>query len=518
MGSNSVKTIVLLMTLVVLSVIIGVQVTDNIKESVGAFVTIGCVVVLFLLLWMGKNSWWLMFLLPPVINNLPIPLLDSSMAVYLTSVGVFTYHYVQCKAMGYARLRWHPCIGADFLILLLFIYMAVSYYRFPVDVGVLDLGLEHIGGQAYVYALGAVLYYFFLSFLDASQQELERVVKWAFWVQLAAMAVSVIVRIKTGQIYWGGKEEVTGSLGDNMGEKRIVVFSAIGFYLISFCYAARPFASLMRSPLHVFTLIASVAGVSLTGARNQLIQICLYVSGIAVLKRELTAFVVLGLFMWGALLGLGSGGAFETYPVTWQRFIAMVPGVHISRSVEVATQGSSEVRLIAWKQAFEPHHGYIKDYIWGDGYQLSKKEFERISVARMRGTAESIGLDNNMLARSGNWHNGFIHTMHRLGLVCCVLFYLVFMVSWFFFFRVGHYYVGKPFFPYFCAFAINGFVFPFVYSYNARTSTDFFAYLVTFSFLKLLYSTLRGNGQMGAFSLRHEYTPMTIRELENKLS
>lgn len=515
MGNEAVKTIVLAMVLVVLSFLVGAQVSDGIKNSFGAFAVIGMVAIGFLLLLLGKNSWYLVFLLPAVLSHAPIPFLNSEMAVFAVCGGLFAYHIIQCQVMGFSHMKWHSVSGLDIMLLLIFVYMCVSYYRFPVSVNALGVDMDYVGGTVYVYAIGAVVYFLFLSFLDVQRRDLERVLRWAFFVHVAMMAVAIALRLKSGHIYWEGTSG-QGELMSDAGQQRITLFSALGFFLLAFAYASRPVLALFRSPLYLGLCLASFGGIALTGARNQLVQSVLYGIGISAIRREISILILMGVVCWAGMLGLDSGGAFENLPQTTQRFIAIVPGVHVSNSVRRETEGSSNVRLIAWRQAFDPKNGYIHDYIWGDGFQLSVKELNRIRTAQMRGTAEKIREDNNTLARTGNWHNGFIYTMHRMGIVGCILFYMVFMIGILMFLRVGSYYRGKPFFPYLCAFTVNCFVFPFVYSYNSRTPVDFFAYFIDLALLKLMYCLLRESGEVSAlFLLKRRYVPMTIREIEN---
>lgn len=515
MGGHSVKTIILLMVLVVLSILIGAQITDGFANSLGAFAIIACVVVLFLLLWMGKNSWYLIFLLPPIVENLPIPFIDGTLAVFASTIVIFFYHYIQCKVMGHARLRWHSFIVADLLIFVITIYMAISYYLHPVAINALGLDMEFVGGQTYIYALGAVFYYIALSSLEARQPELEKLIKIACLAQFVGITLKTIISLKSGNVGWAGGQ-LEGDLSQNVGEERIIVFAGLGYFILTYCYASRPLGALWRSPLHLLGVIGAIAAVSLSGARNFLINCVLYVMGISWVRRETCVLISLGVAVWVLLLGLGSGGAIESLPYMTQRFIAVVPGIQVASDVRRSVDGSSLVRRIAWEQAFEPKNGYIKDYIWGDGFQLSKKELGRDQVAHLRGTAEAISVENNLLARTGNWHNGFIATMHRLGLVGCLLFYIVFFIGMALFYRVGSYYVGKPLFPFYCLLTMKTFAVIFNFSYNACSPVTFFKFMIDFACVKLLYTELRDNGVIEPFTLSRRYVPMTIREIENQ--
>lgn len=521
MGNNVVKSIVLVMVLVVLSFLVGAQVSDGLKDSMGAFAVIAAVVIGFSLLLLGKKSWYLAFLLPFVLSNAPIPYLDSTLAAYVVCIGLLIYHIIQCWVMGYARLKWHPLPALDILMLVVVLYMCVSYYRFPVAIHALGLEMEYVGGTPYVYAIGASIYYLYLSILDVRRTDVDKVIRWAFYAQVAMMLVNVALRLKSGNIYWERGENEDVSFSDTAGERRIVVFSAIGFCLLIFAYASRPLLTFLRSPRYLGLFLLAFFGISLTGARNQLVQSALSCIGISILRREMTVVTLMGIVTWVLLLGLGSGGAFERFPHTAQRFIAIVPGVHVSRATERETNASADVRIIAWKQAFDPKNGYIRDYIWGDGFQQSVRELGRYVTAQRRGTAVGIGLKNDTLARSGNWHNGFIYTMHRLGLVGCFLFYSVMLLGMAIFFKVGSYYARQPAFPYFCVYGLSCFVFPFVYSYNSRTPVHYFSHIISLAFIKLLYCLLRESGEISPlFHMRQQYVPLLIREdvAQTKLS
>lgn len=518
MGGGAVKTIVLVMVLGVLSVLVGAQVSDNLSDSWGAFAVVFAAVLGFALLLLGKNSWYLVLIVPYALVNVQIPYVDSAMAVFIVSGSLFIYHIVQCKVMGFDRLKWHSLPFLDILIVLVAFYMCVSYYRYPVSINALGVDLEYVGGSTYVYAIGGVIYFVFISLLDVRRSSVEKIMRWAFFVQVAMLLLNIALRLKSGNIYWDAGE---GAGVDGMeaaaGERRITVFVAISVLLLVFVYASRPLGALLRSPGAMLMIVAALVGGALSGARGFFVKSVVICAGISVAKREILVLVMIGVAVWGGLVGLGRANAFVSLPRTFQRTIAIVPGVKVSHKISRDTKNSSDVRLIAWKQAFEPSNGYIRDYIWGDGYQLSVKALGRQAIAAKRGTLIGIGLNTDTLARTGNWHNGFIYTMHRLGLVGCFLFYLVMFVEVTLFFRVGSYYRGRPFFPYYCVYGYMCFVSICTYSYSASTPIDFFCNFIPLASVKLLYCLLREEGALAPMSLwRQHYVPLVIRDLEQK--
>lgn len=512
MGGGAVKTIVLLMVLVVLSVLVGAQVSDSMMESMGAFAVIGMVVMGFLLLLLGKNSWYLVFLFPPVLTLMHLRILSGSLAAYAVAGFVLCYTLIQSVFLRQQKITWHKLSLYDFIFAVIVIYMCVSFYRFPVGLNMMGADVEFVGAEAYIHCMGAALYFICLSILSVKSEELEKILRVTFFVAVVFAIADVAMRLRSGNIYWGGAEMEGEEMG--VGEKRITLLYPLAALLLPYLYACRPFFSLLCSPIRLAGILFSLYGISLAGARGRMIYCALQVIGISLLKKELGYICIVGTAIWGVCVVMSGNGLMERAPRTIQRMLSILPGVEVERHIELETSGSSDVRVIAWKMAFDTRAGYIKDYIWGDGYQLSQKEMNRTNVARLRGTAKRIGMErgNDTLARTGNWHNTFITTMHRLGIVGCVLTYLMELTCLFLFFRLAKYYKGKPFFAYFCALYGYAFVLPITFFFSAGTTITFFDAFKDYVLLKLLYAILREEGKIGPLVLRRRYVPLLIQE------
>lgn len=512
MGGNAVKTIVLLMVLVVLSILIGAQISDGLKDSIGAFGIIGAVVMLYALILLGKNAWWLVFLVTPCLALFPLHIFRGSLGTYAFAGLVLVFNLIQCVFLRQQKLTWHKLAPFDVMVFIIAIYMCISYYRFPVFLEIMSDDVEFVGAETYIHWLGSVVYFFFLSSLAIKSAELEKVLRITFWLALGVAVLNVGVRLSTGNIYWDGGGAEIGSLGDEMGEKRITLLCPIAALLIPYIYASCPVLSLMRSPVRMAGALFSLYGISLAGSRGIMVGHAVNLIGISFLKREFAVIGIMGIAMSGGIVLLSAAGALHSLPKTTQRMISIIPGTQVDREIEHDADGSSEARVAGWKMAFDVRSGYIKDYVWGDGFQLSQKEFRRVQVAAMRGIY--LGQEDD-IARTGNWHNGFISTMHRLGLVCCALFYTVMIYCMVLFFVVGTYYRGKAFFPYYCAHMCGLFGFAFAYSYNANVPMHFFGAIKTFCLIKLMYVLLRKEGKLAPISLQRTYVPILIQEMND---
>lgn len=516
MGGNAVKTIVLLMVLVVLSLLVGTQVSDGLKDSVGAFAVIAGVVGGFLLLFLGKNVWWLIFLLPPILNVFGINALRGSLGAYGVAGLILCFNLIQSVFLRQYKLTWHKLWPFDALFAIIVLYMCISYYRYPVFLEIMGDDVEVVGAAPYIVCLGAVVYYFALSSLPITSAELEKILRWVFWWMIAMELVHVIFRYVRGDVYWSPLEGLGVNDGEiGIGERRITLLTTLAGLLLPYCYAALPFAALLRSPIRLFGILFSLYGISLAGARGIFLYTATSVMGISWIKREMGISCLLGLAVWGGCIALGSNGTLQNAPSTLQRILSILPGVQVDSKISSGAEASSEVRVIAWKMAFDTRAGYIKDYVWGDGFQESRKVLERGMVASMRGVGQGIGLErgNDMLARTGMWHNYFITIMHRLGVVGCVLSYCMMLMGAVLAFIIGRYYLGKPFFAYFCALgAFPVLSSPIGFFFSAGIVPTFFHSFVTLVLLKLLYALLREEGKLPQFSLSRSYVPMVIRE------
>lgn len=136
----------------------------------------------------------------------------------------------------------------------------------------------------------------------------------------------------------------------------------------------------------------------------------------------------MGLTAWGALVYVSheDEDIFNELPFGIQRAMTVLPGVKLSNKIEKEAEGSSDWRLEMWEWALDPSTGYIKDYVWGDGFGLSSyREKLRTTAVALR----TIQNDNKLFAARGAWHNGAIHLVHRTGYVGLSIVYIWALVA-----------------------------------------------------------------------------------------
>lgn len=514
MGNNAVKTIVLMMALVVLSVLVGAQVSDSLSSSLGAFATIGCIMTVFFMLWLGKNSWYLIFLVPPFLSRLLASRGFELPSTALIAVAVGVYWMVMW-IMGYVRFKWHSLPVLDMFVLIIATYMVVNYYRYPVSIKALGMEGDMVGGKDYIIALLSVLGYVVISAIPWQLESLLKCLKWAFFVGLAVSLSASIWDMLTPTASIGIDAEA--GAGEVLEHGRFSFFVAPGTMLLTYLYYRYPLVSILTSFRKSVLMLFAVCCIMVSGWRTRMIHMFVHLAFIALLKREMTALVLIGMFAYMGVFGLGSMGLLEEAPYGLQRVLSALPGISVSDEASRDTEGSSDIRVRMWKNAMDPRTGLIRDYIWGDGFQSSRAEIERDHTQELRSAfARTTEQQQEYMERHGSWHNGWITYLHRLGIVGLIVLQLFLLVSAVYLFRVGAALLRVPDGVFGYVPACGFLPITFTSSFLVWIVGSVFAVFSAIALTKVLYCLLLERGLLAPMFVRQAYVPMTIRERERQ--
>lgn len=510
MGNNAVKGVIIIMLLVILSVVIGVQVSGSFRESMGAFFVIAAVSISFAILLLGKQLWKMLFILPYFIAVVPfhLPPLPWRMVISVPILACWCIMW----ALRQVKMRWLSLPLLDFSFFLLLLYMVVSFYRYPVAITALGIDYEYVGGKEYFYAVLALVYYVTVSVLPIKYEELMKVFKWAFYCLL----VTSLYRSFASLFHIGAPSAEVAEGGVNVSDAvlntRFSFFSNIGMTALCYLYARYPLFRLLTSTRNLFLSLLSAAAIVISGWRGILASAAMEISFIAIAKRELSMLVMCMLPLYVLCIGLGSQGALNSAPFGVQRALMALPGMHVSEEIERETKGSSDIRVRMWKRAMDPRTGFIKDYVWGDGFQTSFSMLQRDSVAMRR----CVGADiQTRLESVGAWHNGWITYIHRLGFVGFGLIQI--------FMALGMYYTFMVIRASACT-ETGGYVTVMTLMYiPTALGSGFMVFTVPAIFMgaafiattKLVYVLMKEQGLIQPLFRREQYVPMSIREIES---
>ena len=265
MTSGVVKSVVLFLLLAVFSLVAGSMVADSAKEAIIPALLVGGIGAL---LWLGKNCWWLIFIVPPIITAFGFM---PSMPVGYAAGGVVAVYWVMLSMLGHARLTWNGVKHLDIVTLVLFLFFISTWFRNPVTIqyfsSIYDEGYADFGGKVYVWCLASIVFYISLSVIPLKLESIIKVLKVAFWL---SFSVTFLLAIKS--ILTPSPESVAvASIGKE--DLRSSPLMASGTTLAHFLFSKYAIVGILLSPWKLILIIASFAAVAKSGFRSAILQL-----------------------------------------------------------------------------------------------------------------------------------------------------------------------------------------------------------------------------------------------------
>lgn len=503
MDATGIRNFIVAIFLVIISVLMGTYAAEDKDIPILMIaVFLGIIFMLFL----GRRAWGAIYIFPPLIPYLPIGILQMLPGGFLVAGGVLAY-WVVMRVMGYVQFQWRTLWILDILTAVLLLYFVVSFANHPVAINALGVDAEYVGGKEYVWAILAPIYYVALSSIPCTYEGLYKVLRWSFWLLLAASVFAVVMGMM-------GLAQ-SGDTGEAITNSRFSMFAGVGTLCFYILFSKKSIPQVLASPKLLLVAFLCVVAVVISGWREKLLMFCTSAMALFVIKRELIYMVVISVLAYGMLLYLSHEKIVEEhFPFGMQRTLSMVPGVKIKDDVRRETEHSSEWRKVMWRWALDPRTGYIRDYVWGDGFGQSVAELNRYSTSLMRGTV-MFG-DQDDFARTGTWHNGPIMTIHRLGLVGLGIFTVIFLYGIFLVGRVCRAYRGTPMFLLAMVFLLDFYGEIAHFYISAGTIRRFLDVYIYLGLAKVLYCIGREEGLIIPMVSSSRYKPILISEQERR--
>lgn len=506
MSGSIVGKILLCVTVVILCFIIGVQAAESIISSM--MVVMAVVGVVFMLI-LGPRSWMLLFLLPPLVGLLPGPLRKISSA-YVVAPAILGY-WIIMWGMGYVKIRWRSMWLLDILVFLSFAMMVAAYIKRPVSVQILGLDTDYVGGRMFVWAIGAFIYYMALSCIPMQSNLLGKVLNWSIWIPLGCL----LIRSLQGMLGMGGASGMEMSMGEAVQETRFSALSGLGKYMTVLLYAMFPLVRFLTNPLLLLGMAAGYGMILISGFRSIFADKVLCMVFMSMIKREFMPLLGLALISYGGLFVLSSSGGMELLPYGVQRVMSAVPGLKANQAATADAEGSLDWRYEMWGWALDARTGFIKDYVWGDGFGLSQSELKRDQLALMR-SGMRYG-DQDQFARSKQWHSLIISAIQSVGYVGLAVVVALVYSTCLLVFKVCSSLRNTPFYVPAMVQLIPITPLLLMFFVSATDMTYYFGLFVTVAQLKLLYCVAREQGLLIPWMQRKHYVPKMIQEYEEKL-
>ena len=499
MNAIAIRNVVIAIVLVLFCILIGSYAAED--KDVSVFLIAGIVGFIFMVV-LGRRAWTLLYLLPPLVGFLPLGILERLPAGFLVAGFVLVY-WAMMWIMGYVNFKWRALPALDAIVLALFLYYLLTFYWHPVSINELGIEAEYVGGKEYVWCVLAAVYYVTLSCIPCSYDALYGVLRKTMYLVVGA-TVFVAVSGLFGMVS-------AGSLGEVAGNSRFSLFSELGVVVFLIVYSKKPFLKIMASPKYLAAMLFCCAAVVISGWREKLVMFGAIGLALCYIKRELAYVIFIGIAAYGTLLYLSEEKVVEEhFPYGMQRTLSMFPRVQIRDDVRAETEHSSEWRKVMWRWALDPRTGYIKDYVWGDGFGQAVADLNRYNVSLMRGS--SIFGDQEDFASTGTWHNGAILAIHRTGIVGLALITIVFLYGAFLIVRVCRAYKGSPMFMLAVLFLCRFYGDFALFYISAGTIHRFFDDFIYLALAKVLYCVGREEGIIVPVFSKGRYNPMLIAE------
>lgn len=511
MGTGSIKTIVLLILLSALAFVAGSLASEGAKQ---ALLPTGIVLGVLLLLCLGKHCWVCAFVAPPLISALDIS--TKLPIMYVTAAALLVFWLIM-YSLGHVKITWHKLPILDVVVFVFTCYFMLTWVRHPVSLEVLrnpitDSDKVMLGGAEYVWAVMALLFYIFVSIVPMNLRSIGRLFKILFYVSL----ILVVIKTGIGLARGGGtavEAEIEPDLGERMTNTRFGSFLGLGMMLCNYMACLYSVFAIVCSPWKLCVYVIGVVGIMLSGFRSRLLEVGLVMIFMQIVRRRVLSLFVLGGVAYGGVCLMSSVGVVNELPSGIKRVLSSVPGVEVQGREVFDAKGSLDWRYEMWDWALDPSTGYIKDYVWGDGYGWDLYRYKLRMVAQSRGTYVSSNRD---FAAEGQWHSGWITAIHRtgiVGLVMLIILHAVFIVCSM---RLGFYLMRVRDCAYMYYFFVPAVASSIMFYISAGVFVWVFQTYSSIAMVKVLSSMAIKEGLMPPMFQRKVYVPMMQREIEQR--
>ncbi len=510
MGSGVLKTIVVLILLVALAFVAGSMAADGIKQALLPSVLVFGVMVILCL---GRNCWILAFVLPPILSLLNFGGGKMPLA-QLVSVALLGYWLVM-SVMGYAKMTWNKLPVIDFAVFLFGIYFLSTWFVHPVKLNtfvnqITDEGYAQVGGAEYIWCITSLMTYIFISILPLSLKRLGVTLKWVVILSLFVSVLAAVKSLIAPQVNDLGE---TMALGEAIQNSRFVGLDGLGKSICLFLFCKYPILGIVCSPWKITLFLIGIVGIAVSGFRSRILYVGLVCILIQLYRRQFVTLLFCAVCAYAGILVLSEAVPMERVPLGIKRVFTAVPGVDVKdKSLTRLARHSLDWRYEMWEWAMDPSKGYIKNYVWGDGFALDSRQhrLERININRRKIYSGS----NVLFARRGVWHSGWVTAIHRLGYVGLSLTVLFQLLVCVYVCRLCSNIRGLANCEYYYYMLIPIIPDIILFYYSAGTYLTFFGMFHAISIMKLAYSLAIKEGYVSPMFQKQTYVPMMLQEVE----
>lgn len=507
MSSSLFKGIVIFILLIALAFVVGSLAADGAKA---ALVPIALICGFFGILLLGKHCWVLAFALPPLVNMLEISIVRSFPVGYIVSAFLLVY-WLLMWVMGYVKVTWNSIPLLDIFTFIFVAYFLSTWVRHPVVLNVLVNEITYegdaiVGGKEYVWGVAGLICYVYLSILSVEYHRVTKLLKIVFWISLPMVLINAV------KVAMYGGADGDGAI-ETAETSRFGALLGIGNTIYNFLLCKYGIIGIVCSPIKLFLLCVGGFCVALSGFRSNMLTCAVVMFFTQYIHRQLLVTLIPLFAGYLLMVFMSEQQMLTSLPYGVKRVLSAVPGLdEIDKSATNDAVGSLNWRYMLWDLAMNPSTGYIKDYVWGDGYGQSLQGIKQYNMLYIRGATTSR-MDHLQFARQGMWHNGYIATIHRIGYVGLVMIILwsisILCITGRLFAGIANTKNCEYVYYFILSLATSRFVGFYVSAGSVLTIFDLF---FPAALVKLLYCQAIKEGYITPLLQRKVYVPLMLRE------
>ncbi|MDO4411101.1 MAG: hypothetical protein Q4C05_07480 [Akkermansia sp.] len=501
-NAKAIKIIFIILTIILLSTSVGFLSSDENP----LFSLALCIIPISILsiIFIKEKIWYTWFLLPPLFLPLGIHSDYKYFLIILTTLPFYIWFIIREKI----PITWNKLLLLDIPLSILLIYIAYVFLSNPFGIGV-DYFEDYYGGKGYVLCLGALLAYISYSTLVTNSHQLGKLLTWYLPILIFFTIISTIKALVLGE---GESLENVNQTSGNEGyrEMEYLSLSILIGQLIIIKYNIKDII------IKIWPSILgglSCLGILISGFRSRVLFLAFTFICVSILyKRWFTLFII-PLIGISCLTILSANGTTRELPSGIQRCLAPLEFIDIDPNIRREAQGSIDWRTQMWDWALDDRELFIKDKIWGDGFSFdiyTMKANIYFQTRNIREVGDSMG--NMQYARTGQWHNGPISTIHSLGYVGLAIFSILSVIGMYYSWLVSTIYKKHQYKTGILYISLTTFMStPIFYFIYADAFKAIPLHIINLTIIKLLYCCAKREGLYITKSTRKEYIPLSCR-------
>jgi hypothetical protein len=302
-------------------------------------------------------------------------------------------------------------VPAVTLPLVALVLIALITARFTGGMGLKVTGSATYGGRRYLGIFAAIAGYYALTCKHVPVEQAPLYIK-LFFLGFLASLIGGLSNVVGAGMYWiflifpgdpmgfqAASNSVVGDLGQGIERPGWILGLSTAVVPMMFAFYGLRGIFDLRRPWRLLLFFACIFGSLFGGYRSALISIIM-MAGLQFYFEGLFRSRLLPIFVLGAILCAAAVFPLtDKLPLSVQRSLSFLPGIHIDPRAEMDAQGSTDWRIQLWRRSWPEVPSHL---LLGRGYAIDPTALEMMNTYSMRATTDST----EAFYLAGDYHSG----------------------------------------------------------------------------------------------------------------